>query len=365
MVLSSQSLRKIFGGARPMIRSSRDLLGRVQPSSIDIPLGDRCYRVSVSALPGRDKTMTELLTRFGKYDFELRTEGSQLERGMTYILPLSAELSLSEQFRAVFSPKSTTGRNDVFVRVITEHGMMFDQTVSGYVGPLYLEVTPLSFNSFVYPFEPLTQMRVISGVGDRLSNEEIAILHSEYGIVRDKNGDPIDAVIGEDGLYLHLDLGDEGKTAGYESLANPEGGVHLGKKELDTKEEFWRRIQPTTFGDLILHPNSFYLLSTRERIVIPPNVCATMEEYSVSMGEFRSHYAGFFDNGFGGEKGTQGVLEFRSRDLPIRFCDGQRVCRLVFYKTDEVPDTLYGTVGNNYTGSGPKFAKNFKEFSKW
>lgn len=362
MVLSHQSLRKIIGGDFPMIRSTVSLEKNIQPASLDVPISNRCYRVSVSALPDNRYSMSTLLKRFSKYDFELRPEGGALDRGMTYILPLSVELALSSQFRAIFSPKSTTGRNDVFVRVLTENGRMFDVTPSGYKGPLYLEVTPLSFNSFVYPFEPLAQMRVTTGNETRLTNAEIAILHSQYGIVRDRDGKPIDAEIGDNGLYLHLDLSNLGTTAGHESQQNPEDSVHLGKKEVDEKSEFWRRIKPTPHGDLILHPNSFYLLSTRERIVIPPNVCATMEEYSVSMGEFRSHYAGFFDNGFGGEEGTHGVLEFRSRDLSIRFCDGQPICRLVFYKTDEVPDTLYG---GNYTGFGPKFAKNFKDFSEW
>ena len=365
MVLSHQSLKKIIGGVSPMIGSTQSLGGNIQPASLDVPLSNRCFRVSVSSLPDHEHSMSDLLKRFTMYEFELRPEGGLLERGMIYILPLSVELALSEQFRAIFSPKSTTGRNDVFVRVLTEHGRMFDMTTSKYKGPLYLEATPLSFNLFVYPFESLTQMRVATVNAIRLSNEEIAVLHAEYGIVRDQDGKVAEAVIADNGLYLHLDLSNQGKTAGYEALQNPEGYVHLGKKEVDQKEEFWRRIRPTPHGDLILHPNSFYLLSTRERIIIPPNVCATMEEYSVSMGEFRSHYAGFFDNGFGGENGTHGVLEFRSRDLPIRFCDRQPICRLVFYKTDEVPNVLYGGGANNYTGTGPKFAKNFKEFSKW
>ncbi len=364
MVLSHQSLRKIIGGVSPMIYSSVSLEDKIQPASLDVPLGNHCYRVSVSGFPSED-TMEDHLRRFTMYEFELKSEGGLLEKGMTYILPLSVQLSLSEQFKAVFSPKSTTGRNDVFVRVLTEHGKMFDLSTPGYSGPLYLEVTPLSFNSFVYPFESLTQMRVNTKQSRRLSNEEISVLHSQWGIVRDKDGKVIPAIIEDNGLYLHLDLGNQGRTAGYESLQNPEGQVHLGKKGLDQKEEFWRRIKPTPYGDLILHPNSFYLLSTKERVVIPPNVCATMEEYSVSMGEFRSHYAGFFDNGFGGENGTHGVLEFRSRDLPIRFQDCQRICRLVFYHTDEVPSVLYGGGGNNYTGSGPKFAKNFKDFEEW
>jgi dCTP deaminase len=365
MVLSYQSLKKVMSGVSPMIHFPEHLVEKcLQPASLDIPLSDRCYRVSVSALPNNGHTMTELLKRFTMYDFELKKEGGLLEKGMTYVLPLSVSLSLSEQFRALFSSKSTTGRNDVFARAETEDGKAFDMTVFGYEGQLYLEATPLSFHTMVYPFESLTQMRLTTTDDDCLSDDELAVLHSQYGIVRDQNGDVTNATIKNNSLYLHLDLSNGAQTAGYESLKSPEGYIHLGSKEVDAKEEFWRRIKPTSHGDLILHPDSFYLLSTRERIVIPPNVCATMQEYSVGMGEFRSHYAGFFDNGFGGEKGTQGVLEFRARDLPVRFSDNQRICRLVFYRTDEVPEKIYGK-GSHYTGSGPRMAKNFINYLDW
>ena len=197
MVLCYQSLKKIMSGVDPMIHCPENFVDKcLQPASLDIPLSDRCYRVSVSALPNNGHTMTELLNRFKMYDFELKPEGGLLERGMTYILPLSVNLSLNEQFRASFSPKSTTGRNDVFGRVITENGKTFDMTTSGYNGQLYIETTPLSFHSVVYPFESLTQMRISTLDSQCLSSEELAILHSQYGIVRDKNGETTNAVIG-------------------------------------------------------------------------------------------------------------------------------------------------------------------------
>jgi len=216
MVLCHQSLKKIIDGLNPMIHFPENLLEKcLQPASLDIPLSDRCYRVSVSSLPNNGHTMSELLKRFTMYDFELKKEGGLLEKGMTYVLPLSVKLSLSEQFKAMFSPKSTTGRNDVFARVITESGKTFDSTVFGYNGQLYLEATPLSFHCMVYPSESLTQMRLTTANDSRLSNEELAVLHSEYGIVRDQNGDVADAVIGDNSLYLHLDLSNGAPTAGH------------------------------------------------------------------------------------------------------------------------------------------------------
>src|ERR1017187_5097830 len=156
MVLSHQSLKKIMSGVNPMIHCPEKFVDKcLQPASLDIPLSDRCYRVSVSALPNNGHTITELLNRFTMYDFELKQEGGLLEKGMTYVLPLSVNLFLSEQFQAKFSPKSTTGRNDVFARVLTETGKTFDMTAPGYNGQLYLEATPLSFHCVVYPFESL------------------------------------------------------------------------------------------------------------------------------------------------------------------------------------------------------------------
>jgi|SRR3989344_1740672 len=365
MVLCYQSLQKIIEGAKPMIHSAHSLEKHIQPASIDVPVSDRCFRVSVSALPSHGRLMTSLLKRFKMYEFEIKKEGALLEKGMTYIIPLDMNLSLSEQFQAKFSPKSTIGRNDLFVRTITENGEEFDVTEFGYNGPLYLEVTPLSFHSTLYPFVPLNQMRIIDNKSISLSDEELAILHSKFGIVRDREGRPIEALIKNNSLYLHLDLSDKAQTAGYESLKNPEQSIHIGRKEVDDKDEFFRRIKSTPHGDVICHPDSFYLLYTKERIVIPPCVCATLEEYSVNMGEFRSHYAGFFDNGFGGEIGTCGVLEFRPRDLPVTLYDDQLICRMTFYRTDEIPNKLYQVGANSYTGCGPRLAKNFIGFENW
>ena len=359
MVLSYQSLSKIITGAQPMILSAVDLDKLIQPASLDVPVGKKCYRVSVSVSPSKNRPVSSLLKRFSFYDFEVKSEGAMLEKSMTYIIPLGIELSLANQFRATFSPKSTTGRNDVFVRVLTEDGEEFDQTSFGYSGMLYLEVTPLSFGIKIYPSQCLTQMRVEDGSNQILSDEELSILHSEHGIVRNEEGEPIPAVIENGALYLHLNLASRKTPIGYASVENPESIAHTGVKGKDSKNKFWRELLLSEHNDLTLTPNSFSLLYTKERIVIPSCVAATMQEYSVGMGEFRTHYAGFFDPGFGGDKGTYGVLEFRPHTLSVCLRDGQAVCRMVFYKVDQVPEMLYSAMGN-YVHVGPNLPKNIE-----
>ncbi len=363
-VLSYQSLKKVIGGASPMINSYISLDEHLQPASLDLPIGNQCYEVSVSSPPRDGESVESLLDRFSVSKFQLGRDGTMLRRGATYVIPLAVDLKLSPEFRAIFSSKSTTGRNGLFARNLSDGNPKLDVTRYGYRGKLYVEVSPLRFNTTVYPGKPLTQMRLASSKSVPLTNEELAVLHSQHGIVRDMNGQPIDAVISDGALYLHLDL--MGQCAGYESVLNPDESVHLGQVEVDEREDFWRPLRLKKYGDVVLHPQSFYLFATKERVYIPPEVCAFMEDYSPNLGEFSSHEAGFFDNSFGAGGGTQGVLEVHLGRMPIRFWDNRPVCRMVFYRTDEVPQKLYGVEGgSNYTGAGPRLAKNIKGFKNW
>ena len=363
MVLSYQSIKKIISGAKPMIKSSVPLEDHIQPGSLDLPISNRCYRISVSSSPENGQSIERLLERFRLYDFEIKPDGALLERGMTYVLPLLVDFELTDNFRAIFSSKSTTGRNGLFARNMSDANSAMDITIHGYCGKLYVEVSPMRFHTTIYPYMPLTQARFVDVSAKQLSNEEITILHAEHGIVRDENGKPSTAVISDGALYLHLNL--KGSRAGYESIFNPEMSVHLGKKEVDDRENFWRPIRLTSYGDTILEPGTFYLLYTNERIFVPPNVCAFMEDYSASIGEFSSHEAGFFDSNFGVGGGTHGVLEVHPTRMPIRFWHNRQVCRMVFYKMDEIPEKLYEPATNHYVGAGPSLGKNYKEYWKW
>jgi dCTP deaminase len=366
MVLSYQSLKSVIGGAQPMITSSIPLISEkpdeeyVQPASLDLPIGNRCYRVSVSSAPKDGESVEALINRFALYDFEIKPEGALLERGMTYLIPLDVDLALSPEFRARFSSKSTTGRNGLFARKLSNADSRRDVTIYGYEGKLYAEVSPLRFHTHVYPGKPLTQMRLESRNSVPLTTEELTLLHAKYGIVRDKNGEPAKAVIADGALYLHLDL--KGDVAGYASILNMKDAVHVGKTQVDDRELFWEPVRLTKEGDTVLQPPTFYLFATAERIYIPPCVCAYMEDYSAILGEFSSHEAGFFDNSFGHGGGTQGVLEVHPNRMPLVLSHGQPVCRMVFYRTDQVPEKLYH---GHYTGSGPRLAKNYKNYREW
>ncbi len=365
MVLSEQSLRKLITGVQPMIKSELDLSQFLQPVSLDLPIGNRAFRISVSTVPQHGEEVIALIKRFRKYDFEIPPSGAVLEKGMVYIIPIDVQLKLERGFVAHFSSKSTSGRNDQGVAHLSNSNPEINITSPGYCGELYLEVVPMSWDTTVYPHTALTQMRIHTSDTKPLTGYELAILHSEYGIVRDKNGNPMSPVISNDSVLLHLDL--SGDRVGHESIRNPDGTVHLGMKEVDPYENFFRPITKTSQGDVILHPDGFYLLATKERIYIPPNVCAVMEQYSSTLGEFSTHEAGFFDSGFGSEGGTQGVLEVHVyKQKAVRFWDGRPVCRMVFYRTDEIPESVYGAQrGSNYVGSGPRLQKNIIGYQKW
>jgi len=348
-----------------MISIAGDFEHLIQPASIDCPVGDHAYRMYASSVPQETESVEEVL-KGAAYDFILRPEGTFLEKGVCHILPLAIDLSLSPSFYGEFSPKSTVGRNDVFVRVITDRWTRFDTTPNGYTGKLYLEVTPLSYPVRVSPGLCLTQMRIKEG-NERYSDAELEKLHAQYGIVRDNDGCPLDhkrIEIRHNGVFLHVDLSTS--IVGFEALAHPAQEVNLSLKDSYVPKDFWLPIRRNGRNTHVLSPGRFYLLRTKERVIIPPQCCAWMQPYDVGSGEFRSHYAGFFDNGFGGEFGTAGVLEVRVRDVPFRVYDGQPICHLVFEKTDEVPRKLYSRELGSYTQTGPSLAKNFKDrYEAW
>jgi len=360
-VLSHQALKALIMGKKPMIEFGNFSEDLVQSAGIDCPLGRRAYRMRASSVPRRGEIVQDLLSD-SPYDWDLKDEGSFLEKGISYIIPLDISLSLSEGFYAVFSPKSSVGRNDVFVRVLCDNWNRFDVVSRGYSGPLYVEVTPLSYPVRISPGLSLTQMR-IRDEEERLSNTELERLHAEHGIVRDQDGIPLphrDLEVRQDGVFFHIDLATS--VVGFEAIAHPEAELNLAKVDTYNPRDFWRPLWGTERKTCVLSPERFYLLKTRERVIIPPDTCAWMQPYDVAAGEFRSHYAGFFDNGFGGEFGTTGVLEVRVRDVPFRLYDGQPVCHMVFERTDEVPKKLYGkSLGSNYTEGGPSLAKHFRD----
>ncbi len=328
---------------------------QVQPASLDLRLGRTAYRVRASFLAGEGRTVSDRLDEFEMHRIDL-SQGAVLEKGCVYLVPLMESLALPADMSAVANAKSSTGRLDLLTRTITDGGTEFDRIPSGYTGPLFAEICPRSFSVLVRPGMRLNQIRFRQGQAV-LSDDELTTLHIETRLV---DGD---AVI-QDGLGFSVDLQLPGTDlVGYR--AKP----HTGVIDLDRIGEYdpadyWEEVR-TRDGCIILDPGAFYILVSREAVHIPPLFAAEMAPYLAMVGEFRVHYAGFFDPGFGhaqaGGEGSRGVLEVRCHEAPFVLEHGQVVGRLVYERMAEMPTQLYGAgIASNYQGQGLKLSKHFK-----
>jgi dCTP deaminase len=338
-----------------------------QPASLDLRLGRRAYRVRSSFLPGTS-TVAQRLAALGMYDFPLDQEdGGILERGHVYIIPLMERLLLPRGVRARANPKSTTGRLDVFTRVITDHHWGFDEVPAGYQGPLYLEVVPSSFTVRVRAGMSLNQLRIMEG-DPHLTDEEILALNAERRLMLGPMGGRREPVV-EGGLYLGVDL--QGRTSGgligYKAKRNS-AVIDLARIGHYDPLEFWEPITSREGrGGLILEPEEFLILGSKEKVQVPPDLAAEMVAYDPTNGELRTHYAGFFDPGFGfrpGEPegpGTRAVLEVRAHEVPFQIEDGQLFCKLVFERLTETPDVAYGAgLASSYQNQELTLSKQFR-----
>lgn len=353
-VLPSQALRALI--ADSAISASLPITdAQIQPASLDLRLGTIAYRVRASFLAGQGRKVADRLAEFEMHRVDL-TAGAVLEKGCVYVIPLMEGLALPAGVTAVANAKSSTGRLDLLTRTITDGGTEFDRIPEGYTGPLYAEVCPKSFSVLVRPGMRLNQIRFRSGQAV-LDDAELTQLHAQQPLVSGQ------AVISE-GLGFSVDLRPAaGDLVGFR--AKP----HTGVVDLDRighypAADFWEEIH-TTEGRIILDPGAFYILVSREAVTIPPDYAAEMAPYLAMVGEFRVHYAGFFDPGFGhadaGGAGSRGVLEVRCHEAPFVLEHGQVVGRLVYERMSERPDTLYGqAIKSNYQGQGLKLAKQFK-----
>ena len=328
---------------------------QIQPASLDLRLGNVAYRVRASFLTGHSSKVTDRLKEFEMHRVDL-TDGAVLEKGCVYVVPLMESLALPEGMNAVANAKSSTGRLDLLTRTITDGGTEFDRIPSGYTGPLYAEICPRSFSVLVRPGMRLNQIRFRTGHAV-LDDAALANLHAEIPLV---NGDPVI----DDGLGFSVDLNLPGSTlVGYR--AKP----HTGVIDLDLighydPTDYWEEVHSRD-GHIILDPGAFYILVSREAVCIPPDYAAEMAPYLAMVGEFRVHYAGFFDPGFGhdsaGGAGSRGVLEVRCHEAPFVLEHGQVVGRLVYEKMAVAPTQLYGvSIASNYQGQGLKLSKHFK-----
>ncbi|WCK02373.1 2'-deoxycytidine 5'-triphosphate deaminase [Agrobacterium tumefaciens] len=357
-ILADGAIRALFAGGK--LKSEADLdIDQVQPASLDLRLGSKAYRVRASFMPGPGTRVIDKLNRLSLHEVDL-SQGAVLETGCVYIVPLMESLDLPADMSASANPKSSTGRLDIFTRVMTDNAQEFDKIPAGYAGPLYLEISPRTFPIVVRRGSRLSQIRF--RIGHALLNEsELLKLHETETLVASENPN-----VTGGGIALSIDLKGFGETG----LIGYRGKHHTAVVDVDKKAQhdvldFWEPLYARGRAELILDPDEFYILVSREAVHVPPLYAAEMTPFDPLVGEFRVHYAGFFDPGFGhaqaGGTGSRAVLEVRSHEVPFILEHGQIVGRLVYEYMLEKPEGLYGTgLGSNYQAQGLKLSKHFR-----
>ena len=351
-VLASQTIAALMDsgvivGAHP---------SRLQPASLDLTLSPRAWRVRASFLPSRARTVAaRLADGLAMQEIDL-SAGAVFERGCVYLVELNERLALPEGLEGAANPKSSTGRIDVFVRLVTDHGAAFDEIPAGYEGPLYAEISPRTFSILARAGSSLNQLRLKYGEY-RLDDAALRLLNEASPLVEGAAD-----IAGGLGLSVALRAGDG--LVGWRARRHS-ALIDVDKVGALDAQEFFEPIAAPASGFIILDPDEFYILASKEALAVPPDYAAEMTPISPGLGEFRVHYAGFFDPGFGwsgtGANGSRGVLEVRSHDAPFVLEDGQLVARLVYEKMSARPERLYGeAVKSNYQGQGLKLSKHFR-----
>lgn len=351
---------------------------QVQPASVDLRLGTKAYRLISSFLPERSE-ISERLNVLDLYQSELvmyeidLTQGAILEKGHVYLVPLLERVALPPDVRGKANPKSSTGRLDIFTRLITDLNAGFDEIPAGYRGPLYLEIVPRSFTIRVQTGLALNQLRLLTG-RPTVSDSRLRALHRSAKLLYHNDDDPADSrplaapdVRVDHGLFLRIDLrgsGTDRAIVGYRAKKNSHV-VDLSRTGHYSALDFWEPIYRQANNTLLLEPEEFYILASHERIKVPAGYAAEMVAYEAAFGELRTHYAGFFDPGFGAgdgpRKGTQVVLEVRPHDVPFLIHDGQTFFKVVYEHMLDLPERLYGaSIGSSYHQQGLTLSKHFK-----
>jgi len=308
---------------------------QLQPASLDLRLGHTAYRLRASFLPGEGKTVMDCLPDVHMHEIDL-SAGAVLETGCVYLVPLQEALKLPANLSAVANPKSSTGRLDVFTRVICDGADSFDAVHTGYAGPLYVEIAPRTFSILVRPGDRLVQMRFRSGALKELNTQTVSI---------------------------DLEGFDEQGVVGWRARRHA-GLVDVSKVGAHAARDYWEPLYAEG-GQLVLDPDEFYILASKESVSIPQDQAAEMAPIAPEIGEFRAHYAGFFDPGFGvasaGGEGSRAVLEVRGRDVPFLLRHGQPVAKLVFEAMSDIPNSLYGEKGSHYQAQSLRLSKHFRD----
>jgi dCTP deaminase len=365
-VLPAQRLREAIAREWMVAGPWRIPAESVQPASVDLRLGEHAWALRCSFLPDSDSTVEQKIEDIAFQRIDLR-DGATLERDRPYLVPLIEELRLPDDIRAKANPKSSTGRLDVFTRVLTDRSHRFDEIAAGYRGRLYLEVVPRTFAIRVRTGLALNQVRLMSG-NARLDDDELLSLHDQSPLLY-LDSQPLHAseLSFSDGLFLSLDVsGSDDSIVGYRAKKNSLP-IDLSRVGALKWRDYWEAVHPEKGRRIVLEPEVFYLLLSAEGVSIPPSYAAEMLAYDPTAGELRTHYAGFFDPGFGhcadpSARGSRAALEVRARDVSFMVEHRQPVCKLAFERMAEQPDVLYGEdIGSNYQGQVTMLSKHFVE----
>ena len=376
-ILPSHVLKRLIRARREVLASEDIEDAQIQPASLDLRVGAMAWRVRASFLPGPNATVRDKLATVALHEIDL-TQGAVLETGCVYVVPLLESVEFSSRVSGIANPKSSTGRLDVFTRLITVRAQGFDRIEPGYRGPLYAEISPRTFPVLVRKGSRLNQLRVRSG-SPQFTDTQLKRLNAESPLV----DGPADI---DNGLALSVDLrGDSlskqvgwrapgstySRSMSYPRRAGWRAKRHTGIIDIDLRGgldplEYWEPIFASRSETIVLDPDEFYILASREAVAIPPDFAAEMVPFNPLVGEFRVHYAGFFDPGFGHEagrgRGARAVLEVRSREVPFIIEHGQIIGRLVFERLTDPPPEVYGQgIGSNYQRQGLKLSKHFRQ----
>jgi dCTP deaminase len=364
-LLPSQMLREAAALGREILCPQPIGDDQIQPASIDLRLGEIAYRVRASFMPGARHKVRDKLDLLSMHRIDL-TQGAVLEKDCVYIVPLLEFLSLRKRTSAAANPRSSIGRLDVFARVITDHASEFDRIREGYKGPLYAEISPRAFSILVRTGSRLVQLRIRRG-SPPFSDTALRRLHQEVGLIETPAGAPLPREAIREGLAFTVDVAGDKKTGivGYKARRHTDV-IDVDRIGHYDPRDFWEAVESHRGEGIVLDPFDFYILASREAVVVPPDHAAEMLPYYTFVGEFRVHYAGFFDPGFGAgeDAGSRAVLEVRSHEVPFLIEDGQIVGRLVYERLIARPDKLYGSrIGSSYQRQGLALSKHFKKFA--
>ena len=357
-VLPSQDIRRLV--SKGSIRGIEGIVEeQIQPASLDLRLSSKAYRIRASFLPGRSANVEEKIAEFAMHEIDLQN-GAVLEKGCVYLVQLMESLDLDKSTTALANPKSSVGRLDIFTRLITNHSGEFDRVQAGYRGPLYAEVAPLTFSVVVRKGDRLSQLRLKHG-SPTLGEPGLADLHTKPAQQQPSDEQPVRGA-----LPITVDTRGQGKSAliGYKARKHAPL-IDIGRIDYYDAQDYWEPIHAGRGFGLVLNPDDFYILASKEPVAVPPDHAAEMVAYDTLVGEFRVHYAGFFDPGFGdpggGGAGSKAVLEVRSHEVPFMLEDGQIVGRLKYEKLAAPPDKLYGgNIGSSYQRQGLQLSKQFR-----